>query len=147
MILHRFKRYIILLSYACIFNTVFCCFTRCMNTALSHDKNVRKYASNFADTLGKTALFCLTTAFQFSNVNGYEPGTKAACYDACAQNCSVEIGPMCGFDLNKIVLPVLLASGLSYTLCTYVGYNLAKGRKSEKKYACISQTEEGSSSS
>jgi hypothetical protein len=110
-----------------------------MSTTLSNYKNAEKYARTFAHTLSKTTLFCLTTALQFSNVSGYEPGTKAACYDACAQNCSVTIGPMCDPPFNTVVLPILLATGLGFTICTCTGYIFAKDKRLKKEPVCRCQ--------
>lgn len=67
------------------------------------------------------AVYALTLLSQLPIVNAYEPGTKAFCYAACAQNCSVTIDPMCDLSYNNVILPIILTVTSLFTFGTCCG--------------------------
>ena len=108
MIMNCFKKYTALLFFSCMFSTLLHFSTYCMHTEQNY-KSLERYAQNIIRTVDKTAFFCLAALSQLPNVNGYAPVTQAACYEACAQNCSMSnIYPMCDITFEKVGLPLIL---------------------------------------
>jgi hypothetical protein len=92
-----------------------------MNTE-QNCKNVKKHI--IPHTIDKTVLLCAATLSQLTNVNGYAPAaTQAACYGACAKNCSVDIPfSTCDITFQTVGIPLLAIGVIIYFVGCGIGF-------------------------